>query len=95
MAAADGLGRSALSERIRMPRKLPQRYFHLVFSFLMAAAMVSIVTFVVTATTGGEGAFLARWLRAFACGYAVAVPVIYVAAPRVRRLTARLVDSGA
>jgi hypothetical protein len=75
-------------------RKLPNRYFHLVFSALMGAAMVFIVTFFVTmANTGLGGDFAARWGKAFAIGYCVAVPVIYFLVPLVRGITARLVES--
>jgi hypothetical protein len=76
-----------------MKRKLPKKYFHLVFSLLMGAAMVFIVTFAVTAANVGFGSeFLARWARAFSIAYCVAVPLIYYLAPAMGRLTARLVE---
>jgi hypothetical protein len=79
--------------RAAMTRKLPKKYFHLVFSLLMGAAMVSIVTFAVTAANVGFGSeFLTRWVRAFSVAYCVAVPLIYYLAPAMGRLTARLVE---
>ena len=77
-----------------MAAKLPQRYFHLAFSFVMGAMMVFVMTCVITlANVGFPADFLARWLHAFAVAYPVAVPVIYFLAPLARRLTARCVDA--
>ena len=77
-----------------MKQKLPHKYFHLVFSFLMGAAMVSIVTFAVTLANVGFGSeFLGRWARAGSIAYCVAVPVIYFLGPVVRRVTACLVEA--
>lgn len=73
--------------------KLPASRFHLVFSLLMAAIMVSVVTFVITSVNVGWPAeFLALWARAFVVAYVVAAPVIYFLAPVVRRFTARFVN---
>ena len=76
-----------------MSVKLPAKYFHLVFSFVMGAMMVFAMTCLVTlVNVGPTPDFLARWLRAFAIAYPVAVPVIYFVAPLARRLTARFVE---
>lgn len=73
--------------------KLPKQRFHLVFSFLMAAVMVFVVTFVVTvANVGMAPDFFMRWARSFAIAYCVAVPVIFFMVPRVRQFTARFVE---
>ncbi len=73
--------------------KLPAKRFHLVFSLLMGALMISLMTFVITlVNVGWVPDFLGRWLRAFAVAYVVGVPVIYFLAPFARRLTARLVE---
>lgn len=73
--------------------KLPRRHFQLVFSLIMGAMMVFIMTFVITvANVGMPPDFLARWARAFAIAYVVAVPAIYVVAPRARQLAGRLAD---
>jgi uncharacterized membrane protein YraQ (UPF0718 family) len=69
-----------------------QKRFHLTFSFIMGAMMISVMTLVITAANVGFPAdFVARWLRAFAVAYVVGVPVIYVFAPIARKLTGRLV----
>lgn len=73
--------------------KLPRQHFHLVFSLIMGAMMVFIMTFVITLVNVGLPVdFLARWARAFVVAYVVAVPAIYVVAPRARRLACRLAD---
>ena len=73
--------------------KLPKTRFHLVFSLMMGAMMISLMTFVITAVNVGFGAdFLGRWVKAFSIAYVVGVPVIYFLAPVARRLTGRLVE---
>lgn len=73
--------------------KLPKRHFHLVFSVLMSAVMVTLMTCVVTLANVGLAAdFLARWLRAILIAYPIALPIIYFLAPQVRKLTARWVE---
>lgn len=73
--------------------KLSPRHFRLVFSFVMGAIMVFIMTFVITLLNiGPVPDFLARRATAFFLAYAVAVPVIYFAALFARRITARLVQ---
>lgn len=68
-------------------KKLPARRFHLVFSLLMGAMMISLMTFVITLVNVGWVAdFPGRWLRAFLIAYVVGVPVIYFLAPLARRL---------
>lgn len=74
-------------------RKLPKRRFHLVFSLLMGAMMIFLMTFVITmVNVGPVSDFLARWARAFLIAYLVGVPVIYFLAPTARKLTARFVE---
>ena len=74
-------------------KKLPKTRFHLVFSLLMGALMISLMTFVITlVNVGWVPDFLGRWLRAFIIAYAVGVPVIYFLAPFARKMTARLVE---
>ena len=72
--------------------KLPKNRFHLVFSLLMGAMMISLMTLVITfANVGLVADFVARWLRAFVIAYVVGVPVIYFLAPFARKMTARFV----
>lgn len=69
----------------------PQKKFHLTFSFIMGAMMISVMTFVITAVNVGFAPdFPARWGQAFAVAYAVGVPVIFFLAPIARKMTARL-----
>ena len=70
----------------------PQRKFHLVFSLIMGALMISLMTVVITFVNVGLAEdFLGRWLRAFLIGYVVGVPVIFFLAPLARKITARFV----
>jgi uncharacterized protein DUF2798 len=74
--------------------KLPSRHFHLIFSLLMGTTMVTLVTLIVTlVNVGPVPDFLSRWSRAFAVAWWVAVPVLYLVGPKVRRLTGRLVQT--
>jgi len=69
----------------------PQKKFHLVFSFVMGAMMISLMTFVITWVNVGLGPdFVARWMKAFAIAYVVGVPVIFFLAPVARKLTGRI-----
>lgn len=70
-----------------MNEKLPQRYFHLGFSIVMGALMVSVITFVITLVNVGLAAgFMASWAKALCLAYVVAVPGIYFLAPLARRI---------
>lgn len=73
--------------------KLPARYFNLVFSLTMAAGMVFVMTAVITfVNVGLPTNFLALWARAFITAYVIAAPLVYLLAPRVRRVVARYVQ---
>ena len=75
----------------RPVRMQPQKKFHLVFSFIMGAMMISIMTFVISLVNVGPSAdFLRVWAKAFLVAYCVGVPVIFFVAPVARRLTGRL-----
>lgn len=76
-----------------MTSKLPKRHFHLVFSLVMGAMMVFLMTCVITlVNVGAAPDFFVRWAQAFLVAYPVAVPVIYFLAPLARRLTSRFVE---
>ena len=82
-----------LTLRPQIMNKLPKRRFHLVFSLLMGAMMIFVMTFVITmVNVGPVPDFVARWARAFLIAYVVGVPVIYFLAPTARKLTARFVE---
>jgi len=70
----------------------PQKKFHLVFSIIMGAMMISLMTLVITfVNVGLVEDFVGRWLRAFVIAYVVGVPVIFFFAPMARKMTARFV----
>jgi len=70
----------------------PQKKFHLVFSLVMGALMISLMTLVITfVNVGMVEDFVGRWLRAFLIAYVVGVPVIFFLAPFARKITARFV----
>ncbi|MDD2808791.1 DUF2798 domain-containing protein [Rhodoferax sp.] len=69
----------------------PQKKFHLVFSFVMGAMMIFLMTLVITLVNVGLSPdFLARWMKAFGVAYVVGVPVIYFIAPIARKLTGKI-----
>ena len=69
----------------------PQKKFHLVFSLIMGAMMIFLMTLVITFVNVGLTAnFLQLWMRAFGIAYVVGVPVIFFLAPVARKLTGRV-----
>ena len=73
--------------------RLPQRHFHLAFSFVMGAMMATIITCVLTLVNVGLApGFLALWAKALGSAYVVVVPGIYFLAPLARRIVNRFVD---
>lgn len=69
----------------------PQKKYHLVFSIIMGAMMVFIMTFVITlVNVGWTVNFISQWMRAFGIAYFIAVPVIFFVAPVARKITSRL-----
>lgn len=56
----------------------PQKKFHLVFSFVMGAMMISLMTLVITfVNLGLSSHFFQAWMKAFGIAYVVGVPVIF------------------
>ena len=69
----------------------PQKKLHFVFSLIMGAMMVFLMTFVITAVNLGFGPdFLTAWARVFVIAYVLAVPVIFFLAPVARKISAGL-----
>lgn len=69
----------------------PQKKFHLVFSLVMGALMIFIMTFVISLVNVGWGAhFFRAWMKAFAIAYVVGVPVIFFLAPVARKITGKV-----
>jgi hypothetical protein len=72
----------------------PQKKFHLVFSFVMGAILIFLMTFVITAVNVGfSDAFVRTWMKAFGIAYVVGVPLIFFLAPVARKITAGLVGA--
>ena len=71
----------------------PQKKFHLVFSFVMGAMMILLMTLVITlVNVGMTPDFFQRWMKAFGVAYVVGVPVIFFLAPVARKLTGRILE---
>jgi len=81
-------GRVNLKQEMQMN---PQKKFHLVFSLVMGAMMIFLMTLVITfVNVGPTEYFLRLWIKAFAIAYVVGVPVIFFLAPVARKLTGRI-----
>ena len=71
--------------------RIPARFSPLLFSALLSAIMVGIVSaFVLISTQGLHPGLLAQWLKSFATTWPVAFPTVAIVAPRVRQLVGRL-----
>lgn len=70
---------------------IPARFAPLLFSALLSAIMVCIVSaFVLTSTQGLHAGLPAQWLRSFVTTWPVAFPTVAIVAPWVRRLVGRM-----
>jgi hypothetical protein len=71
--------------------RIPARFAPLLFSALLSAIMVCIVSaFVLTISQGFNANFLAQWLRSCLTTWPVAFPTVAVVAPWVRRIVGRI-----
>lgn len=71
--------------------RIPAKFAPLLFSALLSAIMVCIVSgFVLVTTQGFHDGLLAEWLRSCVTTWPVAFPTVAVVAPWVRRLVARI-----
>jgi hypothetical protein len=63
----------------------------MLFSVVMGAMMISVMTFVITGVNVGIGPqFPVAWMKAFVIAYVIGVPVIYFLAPVARKITGRI-----
>jgi hypothetical protein len=70
---------------------IPARFAPLVFSALLSAIMVAIVSaFVLTLSQGFHPGFGAQWLKSCLSTWPVAFPTVAVVAPLVRRVVGRI-----
>lgn len=71
--------------------RIPARFAPLLFSALLSAVMVCIVSaFVLLTSQGLNPGLPARWLRSIVTTWPVAFPTVALVAPRVRALVQRL-----
>ena len=71
--------------------RIPARHAPILFSALLSAIMVGVVSaFVLTTTQGLHPGLAAQWLKSCATPWPVAFPTVAVVAPLVRRIVARL-----
>lgn len=71
--------------------RVPARFAPLLFSALLSAIMVGIVSaFVLTISGGIHPGFPAQWVRSCLTTWPVAFPAVFVVAPLVRRVVARI-----
>ncbi|MCW9058480.1 MAG: DUF2798 domain-containing protein [Gammaproteobacteria bacterium] len=71
--------------------RIPARFAPILFSALLSAIMVCIVSAFVLAISRGVGSgFPAQWLRSCITTWPVAFPTVAVVAPWVRRIVARV-----
>jgi hypothetical protein len=69
--------------------RIPARFSPLLFSALLSAIMVCIVSaFVLTISQGIDANFLSSWLRSCVTTWPVAFPTVAVVAPWVRKIVA-------
>ncbi len=70
---------------------IPARYAPLLFSALLSAIMVCIVSAFVLLISGGLAqSFLENWVKSCLTTWPVAFPTVAVVAPLVRRLVQRI-----
>lgn len=70
--------------------RIPARYAPVLFSALLSAIMVCIVSaFVLTTTQGIHSGFPGQWLKSCLTTWPVAFPTVAIVAPLVRRAVGR------
>ncbi|MBL8201390.1 MAG: DUF2798 domain-containing protein [Chromatiales bacterium] len=71
--------------------RIPSRYAPLLFSALLSAIMVGVVSaFVLVTTQGIHPGLPAQWVRSCMTTWPVAFPTVAVVAPLVRKMVGRL-----
>jgi hypothetical protein len=71
--------------------RIPARFSPILFSALLSAIMVCIVSaFVLTISQGIHSGFLAQWLKSCVTTWPVAFPTVAIVAPWVRRVVSQI-----
>ena len=74
---------------------IPSRFAPILFSAMLSAIMVCIVSaFVLILSQGFHQGVVAQWLRSCATTWPVAFPTVAVVAPWVRRVVAKVTSAG-
>ena len=74
--------------------RIPARFAPVVFSALLSAIMVCIVSaFVLVSAQGIHPGLAAQWLKSCATTWPVAFPTVAIVAPWVRRIVGRITAS--
>lgn len=70
---------------------IPARFAPILFSALLSAIMVSIISaFVLTTTQGLHPGLPAQWIKSFVMTWPVAFPTVAIVAPMVRKIVGRV-----
>jgi hypothetical protein len=73
--------------------RIPARYAPILFSALLSAIMVSIVSgFVLVTSQGIHPGLPAQWLKSCLMTWPVAFPTVAIVAPLVRKFVARVTE---
>jgi len=73
--------------------RIPARFAPLLFSALLSAIMVCIVSaFVLTLSQGIHAGFVTQWIKSCLTTWPVAFPTVAVVAPWVRRIVERILN---
>ena len=71
--------------------RIPARYAPVLFSALLSAIMVCIVSaFVLVSTQGLQAGLLSQWFKSFLTTWPVAFPTVAIVALWVRKIVARI-----
>ncbi|MDR6983499.1 hypothetical protein J2X32_002135 [Rheinheimera pacifica] len=71
--------------------RIPARFAPILFSALLSAIMVCIVSaFVLAISQGIHSGFVAQWLKSCITTWPIAFPTVAVVAPGVRKIVGRL-----
>lgn len=71
--------------------RIPARFAPMLFSALLSAIMVCIVSaFVLLISQGVHSGFAMQWLRSCVTTWPVAFPTVAIVAPWVRRIVSRI-----
>src|ERR1700737_3622193 len=72
--------------------KLPARYGHFLFGAIQSALTCAVATGIAIAPRWQDVPLFTYWLKSWLIAWLVILPVVLVAAPGIRRVTARLTE---